>query len=663
MKELYIANNFLLWSHDYSVSIIYDNQLYCIELDKYLWIKWFWWELKYHNINRLYKVVVDILREYISDVELLKSLHIYNINYFWKKINISNNITYYNIFDHHYLHACSAYYPSEFEESAILIIDDYWSIWDWMFESCSTWLWRGTIIEKLHSNIWNTKESVSSIWRAYSLYSTFIWLEEGSIMWLSSYWKIDEYKNIKLFSFDWDNVFFDENRDLHKLYDVNEEDIWQKSKDITKSKFADISAHLQKQVEEAIVYLANRLYEKTKCENLCLAWGVALNILSNTKILEQTSFKNIFVQPAANDGWLSMWAVYHAYHKYWKNEKRIKLDSAWLWKQFLKDEIIASLNNYSNYLHFEEIKNIENKLALLLNSGKIIWYFQWKNEYWPRALWFRSILASPVSIAIRDRVNKIKNRQSWRPLAPVILEENKNDYFSLEIKSPYMTFSSDVKQDKKTQIPWVVHIDGTSRYQSINKMQNNNYYNLLKEFYKYSNIPLLINTSFNVSWQAIVYWISDAIETFLSTELDYLIMENYLITKNNIYDIFAYSHEKQLEKINYINENDYNIYMKNWDYLRRILFNNDIEINFTYWDNQNKYFYSNNKYCFQTIDWIKIVIEPIDTDISYFKQINVIWIKIDNKNFELNDYYLTILNRMNQIINTYYEKLKILFWV
>lgn len=659
MKELYIANNFTLSSHDYSVSIIYDWEVYSIELDKYLWVKCYDWKLKYYNKFRLYKIVIDILKDFIWDEKLLKDIKIYNINYLWEKLEYLQNTNYF-IQNHHYLHACSAYYPSPFDESAVLIIDDCWAAWEDNCESQTMWYWNWISLEKIYTNIWNSEAEVSAIWRAYTKYSEFIILEEWSIMWLSSYGDRNIFYDIKIFTIDWDTIKFDENIDLQKLYDINEQDLIDKEKDITKSKFANIAAHLQKQVEEAIVYLANILYEKTKCKNLCLAWWVALNILANTKILEQTPFENIFVQPATNDWWISLWWTYYAYHILWENTTRIRLNSPWLWKSYSFDEIKNSLKQYSDFLEYSELKDIEKQTAKLINTWNIIWWFQWKNEFWPRALWFRSILASPKSIEIRDKVNHIKNRQVWRPLAPVILEEKINDYFSLDIKSPYMTFSSEVLKDKQKEIEWVVHIDKTARFQSVNSSQNPKYYKLLKEYYKISNTPILINTSFNVSWQTIVYDIKDAIETFLSTNLDYLIIENFLISKKQIYKQFSFSPRDSF--IQDINKKDKEIYLKNLNYLKKLFFKND-NVEFCYWDNEDEYSYTTSKFCFKLEDNSKLIIEKINYIESWYKIVKQILIKVEASNYHLTDKQRDILEKIAEILEIYYDKIKILFWI
>jgi len=240
-KSLYISNNFCLGSHDYSISIIYDDEVYSIEVDKLLQVKHFWWMNKFFNKERLYTIVIDFLVEFIHNDDFLKKLKIYNINYLWNNLLFWEESCNYNTNNHHYLHACSAYYPSPFEKSAILIVDNLGGLDNDGFESQSMWLGNWINIEKLYSNLSKTQYEVWWIWRAYSIISAFIWLEEWSVMWLSSYGNLQPYEHIRLFSFDGDNIFFDEDTDLATIYWINKSDVEERESNITKSKFANIA--------------------------------------------------------------------------------------------------------------------------------------------------------------------------------------------------------------------------------------------------------------------------------------------------------------------------------------------------------------------------------------------------------------------------------------
>lgn len=298
-----------------------------------------------------------------------------------------------------------------------------------------------------------------------------------------------------------------------------------------KSIYADIAAKIQNETEKAILYLAKNAYKLAPSKNLCIAGWVGLNILANSRILKETPFENVFVQPAANDSGLSLWATYYAYHVLWKHQKRIPIYSYGLWKQYSDEEILISLKKYDNKIVYTKSKNIFKESAKLLSDNNIIAFFQWRSEYWPRALWFRSILASPKNIIMRDKVNDIKKRERWRPLSPIIIEEELENYIWTNIISPFMTFAEKVKNKCFERAPAIIHNNGTARYQTVNTTQNKYVYELLLEFKKYSWIPILINTSLNLKWEPIVETPEDALIFFLKTKTDYLIVWDYLVKK------------------------------------------------------------------------------------------------------------------------------------
>lgn len=677
---IWFNTNEVSW-HDLSISIIYLWKVYALEFERILKIKHysytntiFWYSLEY---------IIDLCTSYLFDsIKFDTKPEIFVINnnnfkYKWFEINLID------IEKHHLFHACSAFYPSWFTESAVLTLDFFW--WDIVWnkkhgESQVMWYFEWNKYKKIYS--WNYLNGDFNSWigGVYKLFCQLIWLDEWSIMWLSSYWDYKKYSNIKLFEYDWDNVFLNKDieftiksnitnqfliaEQLKNIYWLQETDYVEKfnnSESIITSKFADIAAHLQYEVEKAIVYLANSLYSKVKCKNLCLAWWVALNILANTKILEKTPFENIFIQPAANDWWISLWAAYYWYHIHWWNLDKIQLNSAWLWLSYDQNKILNKLKYYSDYLQYEYSDNIEWVVADLLSKWNIIWWFQWRSEFWPRSLWFRSILADSRSISIRDRVNKIKDRQSWRPLAPVILEEDLNDYFLLGIKSPYMTFSSNIVDSKKQFIPWIVHVDWTARFQTVNKQENELYYNLIKEFKKNTWIPILINTSFNVSWQAIVENPDDAIKTFLSTELDYLIIWNFIVSKTQIYNKFKFNKYKHIFNLSFVDKEKQKLFFKNRIILKRIFFRGNYDVTFMFKVDLNFYFtitILDKKYII-----ILCKINEEENNWSYFKY-NNIYLKVDieldyKENFSSE--LVVLLNYIKEVVTCNYNKINEMF--
>lgn len=549
------------WGHDNSVSMIANWRIYAIEIERLD-------KLKHSSFYKYWKEY--LLKDYLK----------WAINYIFKNISFEENqlvvsnfnlkykdikVDYHVLNNHHLLHASSAYYWTLFDNATILVVDNKWYTKDKKELCQSIFKWEKNNISMLDCLEYSSNKWQFWIWKAFLLHSKLVWLEEGSLMWLSAYWKASRFKDIKIFEYEWNNVYFNRtffndrvfsynDNDLSEdiaflrwLYWITEEDYVQKEKDITKSIFADIAAKIQKETEEAMVYLANIAYNINSSKNLCIAWWVALNILANTEILKKTKFENVFICSSSNDWGLSLWVSYYLYHNIWNYKKRLEINSAWLWNIYSDNEIEKELTKFTNYLEFRELESY-SIIAKILDDNKIIWWFQWWSEFWPRSLWFRSILASPKSIDVKNRVNKIKSREYWRPVAPSILEEELYNYFDTENTSPFMTFSSSVKYDKRYLIPAVVHIDWTSRYHTVNKKQNIKFYELLKEFYNFSGIPVLINTSFNVKWQPIVESPKDAIEMFLSTDLDYLIIGKYIVKKQKIYTKFKFN--RLLVKLN-----------------------------------------------------------------------------------------------------------------
>lgn len=655
--------------HDNSISMIYDWKIYSLEMERLDKLKHSWF-LEYH----IYKSIDDyycLLYNYLFLNIKKWEYNIKSVNHLPEKIDADFKYTINNYFckNHHYLHACSCYYSSWFKNSVVLTVDCAWeNNIDWYSESQVLWFWIWNKLEKLYS-----LKAENKIWvwigRAYLDISDLMLLEEWSVMWLSAYWNPEKFSHINIFDYDWLNVKINkeilEKMDspslsewivfLRKYFWITKEDYFQREKDITKSIFADIAAKIQKETEEAMIYLANKAYELTKSENLCIAWWVALNILSNTKILEKTKFKNVYISPASNDWWISLWSAYHSYHIIWNNTKRIPLVSAWIWNSYSDSEILNTLYRYKKYLSYREIKDFK-EVAKLLKKENIISWFQWWSEFWPRALWFRSILASPIKNKIKDRVNKIKSREFRRPVAPSIIEEYLSEYFETQNKSPFMTFSSIVKEDKKLVIPGVIHFDWTARYHTVNELQNKKYYDLLNEFHKITSIPVLINTSFNVRWQPIVESPEDAIKTFLSTEIDYLVIWNYLVSKQEIYKEFIFDQSLVYLKTKYKEKKEQKLYLNKWNILRKILFNNLVESDFIFQPKWFMFLLKDKNFNYNIFLW------KYNEKEWYYWKIKNIWIRFHIKDF-FNEHSTNIrlkktLDNAILILEKYYDSLE-----
>ncbi len=295
--------------------------------------------------------------------------------------------------------------------------------------------------------------------------------------------------------------------------------------------YKDLAASVQSITEEIMIRLVGYTLSKFNTNNLCLAGGVALNCSANGKLLKTFPNVNFWIQPAAGDSGGALGAALIAHHQYLQNKERITFDSCYLGPEYNEEEIANELSKYPS-IQFEKIYGEEksNLIAACLNQKKIVGWFSGRAEWGPRALGNRSILASPVFDDMKSYLNlKIKKREGFRPFAPVILEEKAYMYFDIKLSSPYMLFNYESRQPEKT--PSCVHVNNTSRVQTINMSQNLEFYNLISAFETYSGIPCLINTSFNQRGEPIVNNPFDALNCFFNTEMDILVLGNHVLFK------------------------------------------------------------------------------------------------------------------------------------
>ena len=249
--------------------------------------------------------------------------------------------------------------------------------------------------------------------------------------------------------------------------------------------------------------LATWLYKETGCENLCLAGGVALNCVMNAVIRDNTPFKNIWVQPAAGDSGTALGAALWVDAQKGKdNYQREEMKHVYWGPDFEDDEIEQFLK--WTKVRYRKLENIAEETAKILAEDKVIGWYQGRMEFGPRALGSRSISASPINASMQQRLNEIKDREDFRPVAPVVLEEDAGEWFENAAYSPFMLFVYNVKEGKADKIPAVRHVDNTARIQTVNRNQHALYYDLLKEFKKKTGVPVLINTSFNTRGEPIV---------------------------------------------------------------------------------------------------------------------------------------------------------------
>ena len=501
-----------------------------------------------------------------------------------KLVQINNDFKSANIAfsNHHLSHAASSFFPSPFESSAILTIDG-------VGEKSTTTISFG---EQQKIEILQEILYPNSLGLLYSAITELLGFKVNSgeykVMGLAPY---GEANLVNLFKenlvylyedgsfelnmefFDFDLGFKTASPKMLKLFDLNG------SSEKLKLTYhhANIAASLQQVLEEAVVNLAKHAKHITKSKNLCLAGGVALNCVANSKIRDSKIFDNVWVQPASGDagGSLGATLAYLNLNYATKDDKRIftSMKNSYLGSSYTKDQIEKILKTSNAVYHEYEENELIKKTSRLLADGNVVGWFNGKMEFGPRALGNRSILADPRNIEMQKSLNlKIKYRESFRPFAPVVKAEKARDWFDINTESPYMLFTSKVSEKhiyKKTstkkakssqplstndllhqrsKIAAVTHLDYSARVQTINKIENTRLWKLIDAFEKITNVPILVNTSFNVRGEPIVESPEDAYQCFMGTNMDVLVIENFLLLKpsqpeENIIQNFASKYE------------------------------------------------------------------------------------------------------------------------
>lgn len=444
--------------------------------------------------------------------------------------------------EHHLSHAAHTYYTSTFEESAILTVD---GVGEW--STASFGYAKNNSIKLTNDIRW--PHSLGLFYSAFTYFLGFKVNEgEYKLMGLASYGKPKYYDlilnnlidvkedgsihlDMKYFAFTYDKVMT--NTRFSKLFGIEPR---KKDEKIEQIHF-DIGASAQKVLEDILLKMANHVYEKTKMKNLCLGGGVALNGVANYRLFKEAPFDNLHIPPSPGDAGSAVGCAQYLYYIYHKNQRVIEKDQSkviaeniYVGPTYTNDVIQTFLD--TNKIKYEKLdsEKLLKQTAQLISDGNIVGWYQGKMEWGPRALGCRSILADPRKSEMKDILNeKIKHRESFRPFAPSILEEYVSEYFEIDCISPYMIMVAPVK--KPSEIPAVTHVDGTSRLQTVNHKANSLYYDLINEFYKITGIPVIINTSMNVMGEPIVNTPEQAYQMIVKTDMDYLVMGNYLLKK------------------------------------------------------------------------------------------------------------------------------------
>jgi carbamoyltransferase len=296
----------------------------------------------------------------------------------------------------------------------------------------------------------------------------------------------------------------------------------------------DIAASVQKVTEEIMLRMSRYLHRETGLPNLCLAGGVALNCVANGRILRETPFENLFIQPAAGDAGGAVGVAALIWHCILNKPRTESWKHAYLGPGYSRDAIRAYLDQ--NGVHYQELGYDEllDRTCQLIEAQNVVGWFQGRMEFGPRALGNRSILADARNPKNKDVVNlKIKFRESFRPFAPTVLEERVADWFELDRPSPYMLLVAQVREDRRT-IPSVTHVDGSARIQTVSREQNPMYYDLIRRFEARTGCPVIINTSFNVRGEPIIMTPHDAYMCFMRTNMDWLVLDHFVLDKREM---------------------------------------------------------------------------------------------------------------------------------
>ena len=443
--------------------------------------------------------------------------------------------------EHHMSHAAYTFFTSPFEEAAILTVD---GVGEWSTTTFGTA--KNTTINLSKDIRW--PHSLGLFYSAFTYFLGFKVNEgEYKLMGLSSYGKPKYYDkilselidvkddgsihlNMKYFAFTYDKYMTNQN--FSKLFGISPRKNGEKMEQI----HFDIGASAQLVLEEILLKMVNHVYEKTKMKNLCLGGGVALNGVANNRILRESPFEKLHIPPSPGDAGSAIGCAQYSYYchlqhkrEFLETSEQIK-NNIFVGPDYSNEQIKTFLDKNKIQYDYLEKDQLLKTTAKLISEGNVVGWYQGKMEWGPRALGNRSILADPRNPKMKDILNeKIKHRESFRPFAPSIMEEYVSEYFDINVPSPYMLLVAKVKQPKK--IPAVTHVDGTGRLQSVAKNVNSLYYELINEFYQLTKVPVIINTSMNVMGEPIVNTPEQAYAMILKTDMDYIILGNYILGK------------------------------------------------------------------------------------------------------------------------------------
>jgi carbamoyltransferase len=440
--------------------------------------------------------------------------------------------------EHHMSHAASCFLVSPFEEAAILTVD---GVGEWA--TASFGVGRGTEI-KLFKEI-RFPHSLGLLYSAFTYYLGFkVNSAEYKVMGLAPYGKPVHFErimkemihlnedgsfklNMKYFSYDHGLTMTNGAFDEFFGGPPRKPETWMAEREF------DIAASVQKVCEEVVLKMVNHIHEETGLSSLCMAGGVALNCVANGRVIRETPFKKLFVQPAAGDAGGAVGVAHWIYNTLQKKPRGRAWTHAYLGPSYKDAEIAEYLAGAGAKHEVLSDAELVQRTAKLLSEGNVVGWYQGRMEFGPRALGGRSILADPRDPKMRDTLNmKIKFREGFRPFAPSVLLDKCSEWFDHEGDSPYMLLVAQVREGKRV-IPSVTHVDNSARIQTVTREESPLYYDLIAEFGRITGVPVVINTSFNVRGEPIVCTPRDAYLCFMRTNMDYLVLGHHLLDKKD----------------------------------------------------------------------------------------------------------------------------------
>ncbi len=573
----------------------------------------------------------------------------------YKSVNFEEK----SIFDyknkHAYYHVLWTHMISWFDNSVWLCIDYLWYNDNWNHQVQTIW-----------NCVWNKIDLVDDfdtsltinrwIWFTYSIFADMFDIYKYDVPFLAVYWNKDRFKWVNIYEYKNNNVYLRKeflesitlNSDLlpktfyasieelnsnmdniyfniKKIFNISDLEIIEAKKDLRKWVIADLFAYVENETKKAVVYLAKKAYNTGKSKKLTVSGWLASNHLLCKSLIDETEFRDFYFELSPNYTGISIWA---AFELYWK---KILLEKTWYGKEYTNNQIKADLDNYNDYISYSLEKNtkIQNDFIIeKLIDKKIIWYFKWWSELWPRSLWNRSILTSCFCEDLSDRLRVIKKRQNWKSFSVSVLEEDLWKYFKSNYNSRFMSVSWILKDKFKKDFIWVNLDNNVIRYQSVWEKNNLSLYSLLKQYKQKTNNSFLLNTSLNSYKQPIVETPTQAIELFLSSRIDYLILWDFIVSKNKLYKEFSFNYKnlKKQKNIQYfsINHSSYKNYLNLKNIIEKIVLKDyDMSIN-------------DIKYFERDIDiefaWNKLLIEKVDNWKTYDLKTKNIWIMVKQLN-------------------------------